>query len=170
MKSFTDILSISPLALAFSACGLLGAACAHSSPSTNGNEFATAPNGTRENTRVVQTAQNDQCNDWEIYFATDAAAISPETRTVLTRLARCIRRGDVRNVSVVGSADPRGTSNANLTLGQQRADAIRAVLVEEGCDPSVVHSISTGEFNSTNNPNDFATERRVSIRTLERPN
>lgn len=80
--------------------GALGLACA----STSARNAAETPSAAQVST-ATQVAQNNACNDWEIYFTTGSADISPETRAV-ERLATCIRNGDVREVSVVGSTDP----------------------------------------------------------------
>lgn len=143
--------------------GALALACATNRPPTATSERAAGPTST-----ATQVAQNNACNDWEIYFVTGSAEVSPETRAVLERLATCIRSGDVREVSVVGSADPRGDATNNQSLGQQRADAIRTVLVANGCAPSVVRAYSVGESNTSGSPDTYALERRVSVRTRER--
>lgn len=108
-----------------------------------------------------------RCNDWEVFFDTGSAAISETARAVLGGLAECIQRGDVRDVSIVGSADPRGAAPENLELGHQRAEAIRAVLVARGCDPSVVRTGSVGEARTSGSPENFANERHASVRTRD---
>lgn len=112
-------------------------------------------------------ATNTQCNDWEVYFDTGSAEISPTARAVLGGLADCIQRGDVRDVSIVGAADPRGTQMDNLELGRQRAEAIRQVLVARGCDPSVVRTASVGEARASGAPESYALDRHASVRTRD---
>lgn len=140
--------------------GALGLACASSERPV----IETA----RPTSVATQVAQNNACNDWEIYFATGTAELSSETRVVLERLARCVRSGDVRSVEVVGNTDPRGTPGDNQDLGQRRAEAIRSVLVANGCAPTVVRAYSQGEAAASGSPDTYATERRVSVRTRER--
>lgn len=144
----------------FALTALLGAACASSERAT--------PDTAGRTSVATQVAENNACNDWEIFFATGSAEVSPETRGVLERLARCIRGGDVREVVVVGSADPRGSEADNQALGQRRADSIREVLVANGCSPGVVRAYSQGEANASGSPESYAAERRVSVRTRER--
>ena len=146
--------------LTLSITGALGFACASSERAT--------PDTAGQSSVAAQVSQTNACNDWEIYFATGASEVSPETRTVLERLARCIRSGDVREVVVVGSTDPRGPMTDNQALGQRRADAIREVLVANGCAPGVVRAYSQGEAGSSGSPETYAAERRVSVRTRER--
>lgn len=143
--------------------GALALACA----STASRNAAATPSAGQVST-ATQVAQNNACNDWEIYFSTGSVEISPETRAVLERLAACIRNGDVREVSVVGSTDPRGPMTDNQDLGQRRADSIREVLVANGCAPSVVRAYSVGEAYTSGSPETYGLERRVSVRTRER--
>lgn len=144
--------------------GALGVACA----TTERGEHTAVPVGSTS--VATQVAQNNACNDWEIYFVTGSAEVSPATRAVLERLATCIRSGDVRDVVVSGNADPRGGAEENQELGQRRADAIRGVLVAHGCRPEVVRAHSHGESAATGSPETYASERRVSVRTRERAN
>lgn len=144
-----------PLGLCL-ASGALGLACAS-------NGAATSP-ASRETTAASSHVRHGgDCNDWEIYFATNSAEVSPETRQALGGLARCIQNGDVREVTVLGSADPRGSSRANADLAQRRADAIREILVAYGCPPSVVGASSVGERGTSGSPATFAGERRAVI-------
>lgn len=113
-------------------------------------------------------ATDAQCNDWEVFFATGSAEITEPARAVLGGLAECIQRGDVRDVSIVGSADPRGAAPDNLQLGQQRAEAIRAVLIARGCDPNVVRAASVGEARASGDPSTYAMERHARVRTRDR--
>jgi outer membrane protein OmpA-like peptidoglycan-associated protein len=112
-------------------------------------------------------ATGSQCNDWEVFFETGSAALSETSRAVLGGLAECIQRGAVRDVSIVGSADPRGTAPENHQLGHDRAEAIRAVLVARGCDPAVVRTASVGEDRASGDPQTYATERHASVRTRD---
>lgn len=160
------IRSTSP-ALSLALLGALSSGCATAPTPTP--EVATARAHHREPTPTPERiATGSRCNDWELYFDTGSAAISGEARAVLGGLAECIQRGDVRDVIVTGSADPRGAAPENLELGHQRAEAIRAVLVARGCDPSVVRTASVGEARASGDPQTYASERHASVRTHDR--
>ncbi|MDB4931048.1 MAG: OmpA/MotB domain protein [Myxococcaceae bacterium] len=159
---------IKSLSLVLASLGALSLGCA----STPAPEPVVARTEARERPRAPtpqpqRIASNSQCNDWEVFFDTGSAAITEPARAVLGGLAECIQRGDVRDVSIVGSADPRGAAPENLQLGQQRAEAIRAVLVARGCDPSVVRTASVGEARASGDPQTFASERHASVRTRD---
>lgn len=149
------------------AAGALSFGCASTpAPETTNPTRATA-NRQAPTPDPQRVATNSQCNDWEVFFATGSAEISPTARAVLGGLADCIQHGDVRDVSIVGSADPRGPHAENMELGQQRAEAIRSVLVSRGCDPSVVRTASVGEARTSGSPDTYANERHASVRTSD---
>ena len=156
---------IKALSLALVSAGALSLGCA-STPAPE-PEVATAHHTARPTPQPERIATNSQCNDWEVFFATGSAAISEPARAVLGGLADCIQRGAVRDVSIVGSADPRGSGPENLELGEQRAEAIRTVLLARGCDPAVVRTASVGAARSSGEPQNFALERHASIRTRD---
>ena len=110
-----------------------------------------------------QVRRGSACNDWEIYFASNSAEVSPQTRAALGELAQCRQRGEVREVTVLGSADPRGSEMSNSDLAQRRADAIREVLVANGCPPSVVGAQTVGEQGVSAAPRNYPSERRAVI-------
>ena len=69
-------------------------------------------------------------------FDYDKEELHPEDRAVLDQLATCLMTGALkgRNVSLIGRADPRGTEEYNLALGDRRANAVREYLVSRGVD------------------------------------
>lgn len=141
------------------ASGTLCLACASSGTATTAASPATASDS--------QVRRGSACNDWEIYFASNSAEVSPQTRAALGELAQCLQRGEVREVTVLGSADPRGSEMANSDLAQRRADAIREVLVANGCPPSVVAAQTVGEQGVSTAPRNNPSERRAVIHAHE---
>ena len=136
--------------------GALAIACASSNT-------AATPTATSATAGASQVRPGSACNDWAIYFASGSAEVSPQTRAALGELAQCLRRGEVREVTVLGSADPRGSATSNGDLAQRRADAIRDVLVANGCPPSVVAAQSVGEQGTSGSPRTYTAERRAVV-------
>lgn len=162
--NFPMIRSISS-ALSLALLGALSSGCA----TTATPEATTAHAHHREPAASPERiATSSRCNDWALYFETGSASLSDESTAMLGGLAECIQRGDVRDVIVTGSADPRGAAPENLELGRQRAEAIRAVLVARGCDPSVVRTASVGEARASGDPQTYASERHASVHTHDR--
>jgi peptidoglycan-associated lipoprotein len=81
----------------------------------------------------------------DVYFALDNSAINDEGRTALTSNANYMkRRGSVR-VTIEGHCDERGTAEYNLGLGDRRANAVKAYLVELGVPASSITVVSKGK-------------------------
>jgi peptidoglycan-associated lipoprotein len=82
-----------------------------------------------------------------IHFAYDRTEIRPEDRQFLDRFASVMKqRYADATVTVEGFADPAGSDAYNLALGQRRADAVRAYLVDRGGLPAAqVRAVSYGE-------------------------
>jgi outer membrane protein OmpA-like peptidoglycan-associated protein len=69
----------------------------------------------------------------QIQFALDSAVILPESFGLLTEIAdTVIRHPEIKRVEVQGHTDNSGTPEHNKTLSEQRAEAVRAWLVQHG--------------------------------------
>jgi outer membrane protein OmpA-like peptidoglycan-associated protein len=78
----------------------------------------------------------------QIQFALDSAVILPESFGLLTEIAdTLIRHQEIRRVEVQGHTDNSGTAEHNKGLSEQRAEAVRAWLVQHGVptDKLVAH-------------------------------
>ncbi|MDP8999688.1 MAG: OmpA family protein, partial [Myxococcota bacterium] len=81
----------------------------------------------------VQITANEITIKQQIQFALDSAVILPESFGLLTEIAdTIIRHPEVRRVEVQGHTDNSGTPDHNRILSDQRADAVRAWLVQHG--------------------------------------
>jgi len=100
------------------------------------------------------------------YFAFDSANVRPDDASVLGQLVTCFMTGPLkgRQLKLVGHADPRGGSDYNLTLGQSRADAVKAYILDHGMDKSKTDSSSRGAMDATGTDEPtWARDRRVDI-------
>jgi OmpA-OmpF porin, OOP family len=69
----------------------------------------------------------------QIQFALDSAVILPESFGLLTEIAdTTIRHPEIRRVEVQGHTDNSGTPDHNKMLSEQRAESVRAWLVQHG--------------------------------------
>ncbi len=69
----------------------------------------------------------------QVQFALDSAVILPESFGLLTEIAdTIIRHNEIKRVEVQGHTDNSGAADHNQTLSEQRADAVRAWLVQHG--------------------------------------
>jgi len=68
----------------------------------------------------------------QIYFAPEAAELTPEGRMVISQAASSARGCRVSGVEVLGLADAAGAPGANLELSRKRADSVAAALAANG--------------------------------------
>ena len=80
-----------------------------------------------------------------IYFEFDAAILSADARATLDRLAEFLRKNPSAQVRIPGHTDERGTTEYNITLGEQRARVARDYLVRSGIAKARIQIISYGE-------------------------
>ena len=84
-----------------------------------------------------------------VHFGFDQAEVRSQDMEILRRFASVVQEhypGAV--VTVEGFTDPSGPAEYNLRLGQERADAVRSVLVGEGLMDGNVRAVSYGEDTS----------------------
>lgn len=72
--------------------------------------------------------------------------------------------GPGRTVRIEGHADATGTPEANQSLSQRRAEAVRAYLIDKGADGALLEAVGLGATAPKNATDPFAAEnRRVEI-------
>ena len=84
-------------------------------------------------------------NDQRVYFAFDSSEISDEARDNLLGQSLYMKNHADTKIQIAGNCDERGSTEYNLALGARRANAAKAVLVEDGIDASRISTISYGK-------------------------
>jgi peptidoglycan-associated lipoprotein len=82
-----------------------------------------------------------------VYFAFDSSDLDSSARSALQEAVECYRGQQDPGLSLLltGAADPRGTEEYNIALGERRAQAVRSYLVSLGLDGNSVSTTSVGE-------------------------
>lgn len=90
-------------------------------------------------------AEASAFKDEDIYFAFDRYDLNSEARQNLVRLADWLLMHTEFEVTIEGHCDERGTTEYNLALGERRAEAAKAYIINLGVDIGKVTTISYGE-------------------------
>ena len=104
--------------------------------------------------------------DSDAYFPFDSSKITSFDVTALNAVAKCFTHGPMagRKLRLVGHADPRGTADYNMTLGQSRADAVVGYLEARGLPKANAASTSRGAMDATGtSETGWAHDRRVDV-------
>ena len=101
--------------------------------------------GAEESMGTVEDQALSQFISEDIYFDFDSAQLLPQAQEILRQKADWLRSHVGASVIVEGHTDERGTVEYNLALGDRRAEAVKAFLVELGISPDRITTISYGE-------------------------
>jgi outer membrane protein OmpA-like peptidoglycan-associated protein len=85
-----------------------------------------------------QTKQGLVLSPREILFNPGSAVLQPGAEPAIRRLADFLKNNPERNVLVEGFTDSTGSAALNQQLSEQRADAVRLALINDGVDASRV--------------------------------
>ncbi len=81
----------------------------------------------------------------DVLFDTGKAQLNPGAARKLDQLAQFLTEHPERRVQIDGFTDSVGTDSYNLTLSQDRADAVKTALITRGIDPSRIGSQGYGK-------------------------
>lgn len=128
--------------------------------STDYHLIATGPGGSQDatarvtviestTTTTTTTNQTDEeifnASVQDIYFDYDRADLRPESQQSLAKAAQVISQHPNWRVRIEGNCDERGSTEYNLSLGEERAGAARQALSQGGVNGDRLQSISYGK-------------------------
>ena len=109
---------------------------------------ATTPRALSEEELFAQKSL-DQLNKerplGDVFFDLDQSVIKDEGRAALQANAAWLKRWSGTRISIEGHCDERGTAEYNLGLGERRANAVKAYLVELGVPGDRITVVSKGK-------------------------
>jgi outer membrane protein OmpA-like peptidoglycan-associated protein len=119
--------------------------------------------------KTAQTAKDDASEvldglQGDVLFRTGSAEITPDIAHQIQVLAQAVTKSPELKIRVDGYADPRGTIDTNMKLSQDRANAVRDLLLASGVGEDALEVNAYGKSQSTAEDNDgYALERRVRL-------
>lgn len=106
-----------------------------------------------------------QCSFEPPLFDFDDVTLSEEARAALQRAVECIQRERNTRYVLIGRADPRGTAEYNLALGERRARVVQRYMISLGVLPDRLAVSSEGsEFATGTDEAGWRRDRRVDFR------
>ena len=87
----------------------------------------------------LMTAQNELTHD--VYFDTDEYVVPDTEKSRLLLFIRELQDKPVQKIAIYGFCDDRGSDTYNLTLSQQRADAIKLLFTQQGVNDSIISNV-----------------------------
>ena len=133
------------------------------------NEGGEDPNVAR---LVIGDRIREACgiDDSAAFFDYDSDHVAKGTERVLQQVAGCFVDGPLagRSMQLVGHADPRGSDEYNLVLGNRRAENVKRSLGRFGLGPNQAATSSRGEMDATGTDEDsWAADRNVELLLIE---
>lgn len=101
-----------------------------------------------------------------IYFEFDSSDVRSQDNELVARHAMALTQNAGRSVRLEGHADERGSREYNIGLGEQRAQAVRQMLMIQGVSASQIQTVSFGEERPDamgSSESDYARNRRVAF-------
>ena len=80
----------------------------------------------------------------DVLFETGKAELMPGAMNMIIRLAQFMKQYPEKNLQIEGHTDSTGNASFNLRLSEDRANAVRFVLLAEGVSNSRIESIGYG--------------------------
>lgn len=125
-----------------------------------------------EMTKKVETAQRVSEDasgvldglQGDVLFRTGSADIPQDLAHQIQAIAQAVAKAPELKVRVDGYADGRGTDDLNMKLSQERANAVRDILMSAGVSEDALEINAYGKTQSTaSDPDGYALERRVRL-------
>ena len=107
------------------------------------------------------------CTDFPApHFDYESPDLRPESRATLERLASCLTKGTLKSgqVLLTGHCDARGEQEFNMSLGENRAVAVKGFLIGMGVPAEKIRTSSRGKLDANGQDEaGWANDRRVDV-------
>ncbi len=100
-----------------------------------------------EEGEVVNAVNNAEVGLAPVFFALNEYSLSKGARNILSANAEILKLKGIKNITVEGNCDDRGTIAYNIALGQKRANEVRDYYIKLGINADYINTVSYGEEN-----------------------
>tara|TARA_R110002033_G_scaffold26757_7_gene61028 strand:+ start:8368 stop:9153 length:786 start_codon:yes stop_codon:yes gene_type:complete len=125
------------------------------------------PAADRDKIASCQAEVNKIAETRKISFRSGSAYVSLESRKILDALAKALKACDGLSIAVEGHTDDNGDKDVNRVMSQERADRIKAGLVERGIPERLITATGYGSTRPRAKGSDAAADaqnRRIEFR------
>ena len=125
------------------------------------------PAADRDKIASCQAKVNKIAETRKISFRSGSAYVSLESRKILDALAKALKACDGLSIAVEGHTDDNGDKDVNRVMSQERADRIKAGLVERGIAERLITATGYGSTRPRAKGSDAAADaqnRRIEFR------
>ena len=122
--------------------------------------------GSLDSTRLVPGEGDGPLSRLVIYFDFDRSEIRSDFNDMLRAHGAYLAENGGQQVRLEGHADERGSREYNIGLGEQRAQAVRRVLMLQGASTDQLGTVSYGEERPAafgSDDNSYSLNRRVEL-------
>ena len=108
-----------------------------------------------------------------IYFETNSAAMSPDSRVVVDEIGKFMRAYENTVVDIEGNSDSTGSREHNMALSKQRADTVKSYLTTKyGYPTERLRTVGNGPdkpIDTNDTPEGRDKNRRTDIKVYQNP-
>lgn len=110
------------------------------------------------------TSNLPTCKIDPVFFGFDQYTLNDDAKNIIQKDFDCLNANKNHNFAVVGYTDPRGTVEYNISLSDDRAQAVATYLARLGIDPARMHKVPKGSSEAKGtDESGWKQDRRVEI-------
>ena len=96
---------------------------------------------------AVESVESVEVSLAPVFFALNEYSLSQGARNILKANAEILKVKGIKNITIEGNCDDRGTISYNIALGQKRANEVRDYYIKLGVKAENINTVSYGEEN-----------------------
>lgn len=172
-KITTIILALSTAAIMFGSCRAKKAVVAAEPPVVEQEKPAAEAAPVEKEVEVTPSATSEKMPDFNysnIQFEFNSSVLKTASYSVLDQISSEMKKYDTVKFNIEGHASQEGTDQRNMTLSNDRANAVKAYLINAGVNGENLNSVGFGESKpvaSNTNEEGRVLNRRVEIKKAD---